>query len=216
VLLEDRHEEFRCFDRNFFDHLPGDLVFCSERLLAMKKIACTHGSRCGLSQDTFAFWDTSKVIVSVFRSAAAFQGRTAIARFHFFHAGNATRDFHFKSTPQNIVHPFDMKNAIACSNTLSLALIVGDSEATWKRDTIFNAGLEYGIMGGIMDTARKITVEVPLELLEKAQRASGTGVTQTVRTGLQLVAASRTYARLRKLRGKVRFSRTVAELKADR
>ena len=71
-------------------------------------------------------------------------------------------------------------------------------------------------MGGIMDTVRKITVEVPRELLEKAQRASGTGVTQTVRTGLQLVAASRTYARLRKLRGKVRFSRLVAELKADR
>lgn len=67
-----------------------------------------------------------------------------------------------------------------------------------------------------MDTARKITVEVPLELLEKAQRATGTGVTQTVRTGLQLVAASRTYARLRKLRGKVRFSRSVTELKADR
>jgi hypothetical protein len=67
-----------------------------------------------------------------------------------------------------------------------------------------------------MATARKITVEVPLELLEKAQRASGTGVTQTVRTGLQLVAASQTYARLRRLRGKVRFSRTVAELKADR
>jgi len=72
------------------------------------------------------------------------------------------------------------------------------------------------MMGGIMDTVRKITVEVPRELLEKAQRASGTGVTQTVRTGLQLVAASRTYARLRKLRGKVRFSRLVAELKADR
>ncbi len=34
-----------------------------------------------------------------------------------------------------------------------------------------------------MDTARKITMEVPLELLEKAQRASGTGVTQTVRKG---------------------------------
>jgi hypothetical protein len=67
-----------------------------------------------------------------------------------------------------------------------------------------------------MDTARKITVEVPRELLEKAQRASGTGVTQTVRTGLQLVAASRTYARLRNLRGKVRFSRSVTELKADR
>ena len=67
-----------------------------------------------------------------------------------------------------------------------------------------------------MDTARKITVEVPEDLLEKAQRATGTGITQTVRAGLQLVAASQTYARLRQLRGKVRFSRTSADLKSDR
>jgi len=67
-----------------------------------------------------------------------------------------------------------------------------------------------------MATPRKITVEIPQELLEKAQRASGTGVTQTVRTGLELLAASDTYARLRRFRGKVRFSRTVSELKADR
>jgi hypothetical protein len=67
-----------------------------------------------------------------------------------------------------------------------------------------------------MDGARKITVEVPEELLERAQKATGAGVTQTVRTGLQLVAASQAYARLRQLRGKVRFSKTLAELKADR
>ena len=67
-----------------------------------------------------------------------------------------------------------------------------------------------------METARKITVEVPLDLLEKAQQASGTGVTQTVRAGLRLIAATRTYAGLRRLRGKVRFTRTLAELKADR
>jgi len=67
-----------------------------------------------------------------------------------------------------------------------------------------------------MSTARKITVEIPRELLKKAQRASGTGITQTIRAGLQLVAASRTYARLRKLRGKVHYSRTSAELKVDR
>ena len=67
-----------------------------------------------------------------------------------------------------------------------------------------------------MDTARKITVEGPEDLLEKAQLASGAGITQTVRTGLQLVAASGAYASLRQLRGKVRFSRTTAELKADR
>ena len=80
---------------------------------------------------------------------------------------------------------------------------------------IFNTGIGYGILG-VVETARKITVEVPPELLEKAQRASGSGITQTVRTGLQLVAASHAYARLRKLRGKVRFTRTLAELKADR
>jgi hypothetical protein len=67
-----------------------------------------------------------------------------------------------------------------------------------------------------METARKITVEISGSLLEKAQRASGAGITQTVRTGLQLVAASQTYKRLRQLRGKVRFARSAAELKADR
>ena len=67
-----------------------------------------------------------------------------------------------------------------------------------------------------MNTARKITVEVPDELLQRAQDASGLGITQTVRTGLKLVAASRSYERLRKLRGKVKFSKTAEELKRDR
>lgn len=90
--------------------------------------------------------------------------------------------------------------------------------ASWPLDphTIVDAGVVYGILGSAMETARKITVEVPMELLDKAQRASGTGITQTVRAGLELVAASQTYARLRQLRGKVRFSRTLAELKTDR
>ncbi|SPE45323.1 hypothetical protein SBA7_780004 [Candidatus Sulfotelmatobacter sp. SbA7] len=68
----------------------------------------------------------------------------------------------------------------------------------------------------IMETIRKITVEIPEELLDKARKASGAGITQTVRTGLQLVAASHAYARLRQLRGKVRFAHTATELKADR
>jgi hypothetical protein len=61
-----------------------------------------------------------------------------------------------------------------------------------------------------METARKITVKVPLELLGKAQRASGAGITGTVITGLRLLAASQTYDRLRQLRGAVRFTRTLA------
>ncbi len=67
-----------------------------------------------------------------------------------------------------------------------------------------------------MNANRKITVELPAGLLERAQKASGTGITQTIRTGLQLVAASETYAALRQMRGKFRFSRRLADLKADR
>jgi hypothetical protein len=68
----------------------------------------------------------------------------------------------------------------------------------------------------MMATARKITVEIPDELLEKAQQASGSGITQTIRAGLQLLAASQAYDRLLQLRGKVRFSRRFQELKEDR
>jgi len=67
-----------------------------------------------------------------------------------------------------------------------------------------------------MASTRKVTVELPADLLERAQKASGAGITQTIRTGLQLVAASEAYAALRQMRGKFRFSRTLAELKADR
>jgi Arc/MetJ-type ribon-helix-helix transcriptional regulator len=66
-----------------------------------------------------------------------------------------------------------------------------------------------------MKTARKITVQVPEGLLDKAQRATGSGITETIRAGLQLLAASPTYARLRQFRGKVRSTHTLAELKAD-
>lgn len=64
--------------------------------------------------------------------------------------------------------------------------------------------------------ARKITVEIPATLLEKAQRASGTGITQTVRSGLELLAASQAYESMRQFRGKIRFTRTASELKDDR
>ena len=67
-----------------------------------------------------------------------------------------------------------------------------------------------------MPTARKVTVEISEELLARAQKASGTGITQTIRTGLQLVAAAETYDALRRMRGKFRFSRSLAQLKSDR
>jgi hypothetical protein len=49
----------------------------------------------------------------------------------------------------------------------------------------------------------------------RPNRPAGAGITETVRTGLQLLAASQAYDRLLQLRGKVRFSRTLKELKED-
>lgn len=68
----------------------------------------------------------------------------------------------------------------------------------------------------VVEATRKITVEVPVDLLERAQKATGDGVTQTVRRGLQIVAASQAYARLRERRGKVHFSLNWQQLKDDR
>ena len=67
-----------------------------------------------------------------------------------------------------------------------------------------------------MPKTRKITVEVPEALLEKAREATGEGVTSTIRRGLELVAASRPLDDLRKLRGKVRFTIDLDELRMDR
>jgi hypothetical protein len=63
---------------------------------------------------------------------------------------------------------------------------------------------------------RKITVHVPADLLARAQRSSGQGVTETVRQGLRLVAAGDTFRRLAALRGKVKFPVAYARLRDDR
>ena len=63
---------------------------------------------------------------------------------------------------------------------------------------------------------RKITLNVPEELLAAAQRTTGQGVTETVRQGLRLVAAAETFRQVARLRGKVRFSVNVTTLREDR
>lgn len=62
---------------------------------------------------------------------------------------------------------------------------------------------------------RKLTVEVPEEILERAISTTGQGITPTIRRGLELVAASGAYARLRRLKGKVKFSLKLSELRTD-
>jgi hypothetical protein len=63
---------------------------------------------------------------------------------------------------------------------------------------------------------RKITIHVPADLLDRAQKASGQGITETVRQGLRLVAAGETFRRVARLRGTVKFSIDPARLREDR
>ena len=67
-----------------------------------------------------------------------------------------------------------------------------------------------------MAEMRKITVEVPEDLLERALASSGEGITGAVRRGLTLVAAGRAYDDLRRLRGKVKFGLDLDALRQDR
>ncbi len=68
----------------------------------------------------------------------------------------------------------------------------------------------------LMEASQKITIHVPVDLLAKAQEATGRGITATVREGLQVVATRTAYRRLRELRGKVAFSIDLEQLREDR
>jgi hypothetical protein len=60
---------------------------------------------------------------------------------------------------------------------------------------------------------QKVTVMLPRELVERAKRASGLGLTPAIRKGLETVAATEAYQALRRLRGKERFSISLEELR---
>lgn len=63
---------------------------------------------------------------------------------------------------------------------------------------------------------KKITVQLPEQLLEDALKASGENLTETIRQALTLIAASKAYKDLRALRGKVKLGINLTELRRDR
>ena len=66
-----------------------------------------------------------------------------------------------------------------------------------------------------MGRLKKITVQIPEELLRRA-RLEGEGITDTVRNALELRARDQAYDKLRALRGKIKFSVSLDELREDR
>lgn len=67
-----------------------------------------------------------------------------------------------------------------------------------------------------MKNAKRVTVRLPRELLQRARRVTGRGPTATIRMGLQLVIASRAYESIRELRGRVKLSKDLERLREDR
>jgi hypothetical protein len=62
---------------------------------------------------------------------------------------------------------------------------------------------------------QKVTVLLPKPLIEEAKRASGAGLTPTIRQGLEALIRSEAYRELRRQRGKVKLSLNVEELRRD-
>jgi hypothetical protein len=79
---------------------------------------------------------------------------------------------------------------------------------------IVRYGLDAGIIAA-MSRARKVTVELPDDLLRRAQKSTGDGITSTIRRGLELVAAGDAYRSLRRLKGKMAFSVDLDTLRSD-
>ena len=73
----------------------------------------------------------------------------------------------------------------------------------------------YGIECRMLKT-QKITAHVPVKSLHRARAATGKGITDTVRLGLDLLASTKAADELRRLRGKVRLDLDLAELRRDR
>lgn len=63
---------------------------------------------------------------------------------------------------------------------------------------------------------QKVTAHIEQELLRRARKRTGTGVSDTIRQGLTLVAAGAAYEKLRALRGRVKFSVDLRALREDR
>ncbi len=67
-----------------------------------------------------------------------------------------------------------------------------------------------------MGAEKKVTVMLPEELLARALKASGEGLTSTLRKGLEFVAAKDAYKTLLKLKGKFDLKLDLDESRLDR
>lgn len=62
---------------------------------------------------------------------------------------------------------------------------------------------------------KKLTIMVPDDLLRRARRATRSGITPTVRQGLELLAKQDVFEEMLRLKGKVKLGMTWQELRGE-
>lgn len=73
------------------------------------------------------------------------------------------------------------------------------------RDHILAGFRPYARIFSMAEALKKITANIPAQLLSRAQDITGVGITETLVAGLQEIERARKRSALRALRGKVRF-----------
>ncbi len=68
----------------------------------------------------------------------------------------------------------------------------------------------------MLPQTQKVTAHIPVNLLHEAQLVTGKGITETIKIALNQLARANAYEDLRKMRGKVKFSIDLEELRKDR
>ena len=62
---------------------------------------------------------------------------------------------------------------------------------------------------------KKVTMYLPRELLERATERTGKGITETVRSALEIVVANNASAKILQYRGKVEMTINTDDLRTD-
>ncbi len=67
----------------------------------------------------------------------------------------------------------------------------------------------------VMGTAKKITAMIPEELMKKAQKVSGEGITNTIKIALESLAKREVYDQLASLKGSYKSKLSLFKLRED-
>ena len=68
----------------------------------------------------------------------------------------------------------------------------------------------------VMSTAKKITTNLPKDLLDEAQEITGEGITKTLKIALELLSKRKVYDKVRAFKGKYKSSLDLKKLREDK